>query len=87
MNIDTSSSVLPSLTADYLARHDVQVDNLFNNAWQRIGFNKLLKTIAIYKAFRHPCQCSDLSFITLGVAQGRLYCDVLKGVVTKLLDH
>ncbi|WP_257720339.1 hypothetical protein [Alteromonas naphthalenivorans] len=37
MNSDTSSSVLPSLTAEYLSRHDVQVDNLFSKAWQRIG--------------------------------------------------
>lgn len=38
MKIDTTFSALPSLTADYLARHDVQVDNLVNKAWQRIGF-------------------------------------------------
>ena len=54
MNSDISSSVLPSLTAEYLSRHDVQVDNRFNKAWQRIGFNKLLKQSRFSKRSGSP---------------------------------
>ena len=87
MNSDTSSPVLPSLTAEYLSRHDVQVDNLFSKAWQRIGFKSASETSPVFKAFRDTGQRCGVPFITLGLAQSRLYCDVFKGVATKLLDH
>ena len=63
MNSDTSSSVLPSLTAEYLSRHDVQVDNLFSKAWQRIGFNRLLKQARFSKRSGSPV--SDVVYLLL----------------------
>ncbi|WP_084546017.1 hypothetical protein [Marinomonas profundimaris] len=82
MNSDTTSSVLPSLTAEYLSRHDVQADTLFSKAWQRNGFNRLQKQARFSKRSGSPV--SDVVYLLL------LWVwlnDVFKGVVTKLLDH
>jgi len=42
MNPDTTPSILPTLTTDFLSRTDIQVDNLFSSMWQRLGFKALL---------------------------------------------
>ncbi|MBE0505660.1 MAG: hypothetical protein IBX50_02940 [Marinospirillum sp.] len=59
MNTDTTSSVLPSLTAEHLSRHDVQVNNLFSKGWQRIGFNQLLKQARFTKRSGTPVMQMD----------------------------
>jgi len=43
MNPDISSSILPTLSTDLLARADIQVDNLFSKVWRKLGINSLLK--------------------------------------------
>jgi hypothetical protein len=49
MNPAIKTSVLPSLTADYLSQSNVNIDNTFNAAWKRLGFKSMLLQAKFHK--------------------------------------
>ena len=63
MNPDISSTILPTLSTDLLARADIQVDNLFSKVWQKLGFNSLLKHSGFKKRSGTPA--SDVMYLLL----------------------
>ena len=45
----TKRPALPSLTLDFLAQADIKIDNVFNKAWQQLGFKSLLERCGFKK--------------------------------------
>ena len=54
MNPATTTSILPTLTTDLLAREDIYIDNLFSKTWRRVGFNSLLNQSGFRKRSGTP---------------------------------
>ena len=63
MNPATSTSILPTLTTDLLAREDIYIDNLFSKTWRRVGFNSLLNQSGFRKRSGTPA--SEVVYLLL----------------------
>jgi hypothetical protein len=63
MNTDTASTLLPTLTTEFLSRKDIRIDNLFSTLWKRLGFNNLLKQAGFKKRSGTPA--SDVVYLLL----------------------
>jgi hypothetical protein len=63
MNPAIKTSVLPSLTADYLSQSNVNIDNTFNAAWKRLGFKSMLLQAKFHK--RSGAPVSDVVYLLM----------------------
>ena len=63
MNSAIQTSVLPSLTADYLSQSNVNIDNTFNAAWKRLGFKSMLLQAKFHK--RSGAPVSDVVYLLM----------------------
>jgi hypothetical protein len=61
MNSAIKTSVLPSLTADYLSQPNVNIDTTFNAAWKRLGFKRMLLQAKFHK--RSGAPVSDVVYL------------------------
>jgi hypothetical protein len=63
MNSAIKTSVLSSLTADYLRQPNVNIDNTFNAAWKRLGFKSMLLQAKFHK--RSGAPVSDVVYLLM----------------------